>query len=315
MAENSRVAAEQCIGLGASGETIQSFPTKEVRLGALPVARALPIRNRRLVGPWCFLDRFGPLTFADEKPMDVAPHPHIGLQTVTWLLDGEVVHNDSLNFEAVVRPGGVNVMTAGNGIAHSEQTPLQNTHRLNGVQLWVALPDAARAIDPSFESFTQVPVVEDHGAIIQVFSGSLGGTASPARHHSDLVAADVALQRGQTLELPLNAAYEHAVLVLSGDCSLSNQPLLERQLHYLGTRRSSIAISSRDGGRLLLIGGPPFPETILMWWNFVARTPEEIAQASADWEENRRFGEVRAYRGPRLSAPSLVRFARPNAVS
>jgi redox-sensitive bicupin YhaK (pirin superfamily) len=105
MAENSRVAAEQCIGLGALGETMQSFPTKEVKLGALPVAQALPVRNRRLVGPWCFLDRFGPLTFADGKPMDVATHPHIGLQTVTWLLDGEIVHNDSLNLEALVRPG------------------------------------------------------------------------------------------------------------------------------------------------------------------------------------------------------------------
>jgi hypothetical protein len=315
MAENSRVAAERCIGLGASSETMQSFPTKEVKLGALPVARALPVRNRRLVGPWCFLDRFGPLTFADEKPMDVAPHPHIGLQTVTWLLDGEIVHNDSLNFEAVVRPGGVNVMTAGNGIAHAEQTPPQNSHRLDGVQLWVALPNAVRATAPSFESFTQVPIVEDRGATIQVFSGSFGGTASPARHHSDLVGADVGLQRGQTLELPLNPRYEHALLVLIGDCSLSNLPLMERQLHYLGTQRSSIALSSRGGGRLLLIGGPPFPETILMWWNFVARTPEEIAQASADWDENRRFGEVRAYCGPRLSAPSLVRFARPNPVS
>jgi redox-sensitive bicupin YhaK (pirin superfamily) len=247
--------------------------------------------------------------------MDVAPHPHIGLQTVTWLLNGEILHNDSLDSEAVVRPGGVNVMTAGSGIAHSEQTPRQNTHRLDGVQLWVALPNASRATDPSFESFSQVPVIEDRGAKIQVFSGSFCGGESPARHHSDLVGADVGLQRGQSLELPLEPGYEHAVLVLSGDCSLASEPLRERRLHYLGTRRSSIALSSRDGGRLLLIGGPPFPETILMWWNFVARTPEEIAQASADWEEHRRFGEVRAYHGPRLSAPSLVRFARPNPVS
>jgi redox-sensitive bicupin YhaK (pirin superfamily) len=294
---------------------MESFPTKEVKFGALPVARALPVRNRRLVGPWCFLDRFGPFTFADEKAVDVAPHPHIGLQTVTWLLDGEVAHNDSLDFEAIVRPGGVNVMTAGRGIAHAEQTPPQNSRRLNGVQLWVALPNALRALDPAFESLSQVPVVEERGATIQVFSGSLSGSESPARHYSELVGADVEIRRGQSLELPLNPDYEHAVLVLSGDCSMAHEPLLERQLYYLGTRRSSLALSSRDGGRLLLIGGPPFPETILMWWNFVARTPEEIAQARADWEEHRRFGEVRAHPGPRLSAASLVRFARPNPVS
>jgi redox-sensitive bicupin YhaK (pirin superfamily) len=247
--------------------------------------------------------------------MDVAPHPHIGLQTVTWLLDGEILHNDSLDFEAVVRPGGVNVMNSGKGIAHAEQTPLQNTHRLNGVQLWVALPNASRATDPSFESFSRVPVVDSGGATIQVFSGSLCGAESPARHYSDLVGADVEIRGGQSLELALNPGYEHAALVLTGDCSLTNEPLQDRQLHYLGTQRSSVALSSRDGGRLLLIGGPPFPETILMWWNFVARTPEEIAQARADWEEHRRFGDVQAYRGPRLSAPSLVRFAQPNPVS
>jgi redox-sensitive bicupin YhaK (pirin superfamily) len=294
---------------------MQSFPTKEVKLGALPVVRALPVRNRRLVGPWCFLDRFGPLTFSDEKPMDVAPHPHIGLQTVKWVIDGEIVHDDSLGFEAVVRPGGLNVMTSGRGIAHSEQTPVQNSRRLNGVQLWVALPHAQRNIEPLFQTIQRVPVLEQRGAHIQVFSGSLAETASPANHYSDLLGADVEIHSGEFTELPLNSGYEHAVLLLNGDCNIADRPLLDRQLHYLGMQRSSLPLSSRAGGRLLLIGGPPFPETILMWWNFVARTPEEIAQARADWEEHRRFGDVKAYRGARLAAPSLVRFAQPNPVS
>lgn len=315
MSKDSRVAAQQCTGIGTRIEKVQSFATKEVKLGALPVVRALPVRDRRLVGPWCFLDRFGPLTFGDEKPMDVAPHPHIGLQTVTWLMDGEIVHNDSLEFEAVLRPGGVNVMTAGNGIAHAEQTPAQNTHRLNGVQLWVALPNESRFNAPMFESFSEVPVVEHHGVAIQVFSGSLCRTKSPARHYSDLVGAGIEFRSQQRLELALDPDYEHAVLVLDGDCSIADQRLAGNQLHYLGTQRSSVSLSSRHGGRFLLIGGPPFPETVLMWWNFVARTPEEIAQAREDWEQHRRFGAVRAYDGPRLSAPSLVRFARPNPVS
>jgi len=123
MGERNIVTAEQCTALGASSQTLESFPNIDVKLGALPVARTLPVRSRRLMGSWCFLDRFGPLTFTGDKPMDVAPHPHIGLQTVTWLLDGDVLHDDSLGCEAVARPGGVNVMTAGSGTSHAEQTP------------------------------------------------------------------------------------------------------------------------------------------------------------------------------------------------
>lgn len=315
MADSIKVAAEECTRLGASGETIESFPLKEVQLGALPVARALPVRNRRLVGPWCFLDRIGPLSFDEGKPMDVAPHPHTGLQTVTWLLDGEVAHDDSLGCESIVRPGGVNVMTSGRGIAHAEQTPVENSRRLDGVQLWVALPDSHRNSDPRFESFRDVPATEERGGIIQVFAGALMGMTSPALHHSGIVGADVQIHPGESLELGLNPDYEHAVLVLAGDCTLADRALDANRLHYVGSRRASLPLSSRAGGRVLLIGGPPFPETILMWWNFVARTPEEIAQAHADWEEHRRFGEVRTYRGPRLSAPDLVRLARPNPMS
>ncbi len=312
---DTTIAAEPCTALAAAGHTLEPYPNREVTLGSLHVARALPIRDRRLVGPWCFLDRFGPLTFDSGKPMDVAPHPHTGLQTVTWLLDGEVVHDDSLGSEAVARPGGVNVMTAGSGIAHTEQTPAANSGSLNGVQLWVALPASHRAMNASFHTIGQVPVTEKNGSLIQVFAGSLAGASSPAPHYSAILGADVQIHRGERTELELQPDFEHALLLLSGDCSVEDQPLAERTLYYLGTQRSGVSFSSRGGGRVLLIGGPPFPETILMWWNFVARTPEEIAQARADWEAQRRFGEVKAYRGPRLSAPQLVRFARPNPLS
>jgi len=309
------VAAEECVALGATRPRLEAYPNRDLSLGSLAISRALPIRDRRMIGPWCFLDRFGPLTFSDGKPMDVAPHPHMGLQTVTWLLDGEVVHDDSLGYESVLRPNGVNVMTSGAGIAHAEQTPRDHTGRLDGVQLWVALLDAHRQMPPGFTQVTDVPGLDSPDALVRVFAGTLHGTTSPAPHYSDLVGADLTLQPRRTCALPLAPSYEHAVLVLSGDCTVDGQRLDARVLYYLGTDRSEVAFGSQDGGRVLLIGGPPFPETILMWWNFVARTPDEIAHARDDWEQQRRFGEVTAYAGARLAAPSLARFARPNPVS
>ena len=309
------VAAEECVALGASRQRFESYPNRELSLGSLAVSRALPVKDRRLVGPWCFLDRFGPLTFSDERAMDVAPHPHIGLQTVTWLLAGEVVHNDSLGCESVLRPGGVNVMTSGSGIAHAEQTPRDNSGRLDGVQLWIALPEEHRAVAAHFDHVSQTPTIESAGGRVRVFAGALQGATSGASHYSRLLGADLQIYPREPLEVPLDTTYEHAVLIMNGDCTLDGEPLEARFLYYLGTQRSSATFSSLSGARVLLIGGPPFGETILMWWNFVARTSEEIAQARADWEERRRFGEVRGYAGPRLSAPTLTRFARANPVS
>ena len=294
---------------------MESFPARETRVGDLVVARALPIRERRMVGPWCFLDRYGPLTFSAGRPMDVAPHPHIGLQTVTWLLDGEVEHDDSLGNQSLLRPDGVNVMTSGGGIAHAEQTPRDHSGRLNGVQLWTALPDDVRDSAAGFAHVERVPSIESRGGIARIFAGALGGAASPAPYFSPIVGADLLIHAGHTLPLPLDPAFEHAVLVLDGEVSLDGQPLAPRMLHYLGVARSHADFVSGTGGRVLLIGGAPFEEKILMWWNFVARTPEEIAAARADWESHRRFGDVTHYRGERLEAPKLVQAARPTLMS
>jgi quercetin 2,3-dioxygenase len=310
------VSAETCTTLGGKQPALEAYPTRSIHLGDLTVARALPISERRLVGPWCFLDRFGPLTFTEGTPMDVAPHPHIGLQTVTWLLEGEVVHQDSLGSTSVLRPGGVNVMTSGDGIAHAERTPRDHSGRLNGIQLWTALPDQHRQGPAGFTHVDDVPKLEAPSGIIRVFAGAVDDVASPAPYYSDLIGADLQIHPWQTLQLPLHRSYEHAILLLSGDCALDGQVLEDRMLYYLGTHRSEAAFSSRTGARLLLIGGTPFPETILMWWNFVARTPQEIAQARAEWEaRGPRFAAVRGYQGPRLDAPPLARFARPNPVS
>ena len=309
------VNGKECSAVGAKQPAFIGYPNRSARLADLSISRALPIRDRRMVGPWCFMDRFGPLSFTSNKPMRVPPHPHIGLQTVSWLLEGEVLHNDSLGSEAMVRPGGVNVMTAGNGISHTEETPGVNSGRLNGVQLWVALPDSARNIAPSFMNVEKVPTVDTRGGIIQIFAGTKNGATSPAPYYSEIVGLDVQIYPKSEFELDLNPGFEHALLVLSGDGSFEQSELEERMLYYLGTGRSSLSITSRAGSRLILIGGPPFPETILMWWNFVARTPEEISQARADWEAHRRFGQVAGEHGARLAAPDLLRFARPNLAS
>lgn len=315
MPSSPKVAAQECASSSGGQQLLESYPGRDTTLGPLKILRALPIKGKRMVGPWCFLDRYGPLTFKDSKPMDVAPHPHIGLQTVTWLLDGEILHNDSLGFHGLLRPGGVNVMTSGDGIAHAEETPRHNTGILNGVQLWVALPDAQRKGRAAFQAIERVPSAELPGGIAQVFAGTLAGVASPARHFSEIVGADLAIHPGHELQLPLAAAHEHAVLLLDGDATIEGQPIEGRNLCYLGASRSQIAFRSRKGARVLLVGGPPFPESILMWWNFVARTPEEITAARTSWENRERFGEVHAYRGPRLSAPPLLRLAQPNPAS
>jgi hypothetical protein len=247
-----------------------------------------------MIGPWCFLDRYGPISFTGAKPMDVAPHPHIGLQTVSWLIEGEVLHRDSLGFEGLVRPGGVNLMTSGSGIAHAEETPRENRGTLNGVQLWIALRDAERNVAPSFEHVPEVPRDEPRGGIVQTFIGG-----------PDILGADVEVHHALSLEL--NPAFEHGLYVLSGESLEINT------LYYLPPGESELTL--KGPSRVLLIGGAPFPEPILMWWNFVARTPEEISAARTAWEEGRHFGPVRGYEGPRLHAPELDRLAPPNPAS
>ena len=273
-------------------------------LGNLTIRRALPVRGRRLIGRWCFLDRYGPVSFTDEKPMDVAPHPHIGIQTVTWLVEGEVVHHDSLGYEAVARPGGVNLMTSGSGIAHAEETPPRNVGRLSGVQLWVALPDARRNLAPSFEHIPEVPRLETRGGIVHTFASE-----------ADLAGRDVAVHRGEILHIGIDSAHEHGLFILGGDVELDGERLEPDALYYVEPGRSELAFRSAGGARVLLLGGVPFTEPILMWWNFVARTPEEIAAARADWEDGRRFGPVNAYQGPRIPAPPLSRIVQANPAS
>ena len=234
----TQVAAEACTAVGAVHQQLEPYPVREVSVGPIRVQRALPLRGRRLIGPWCFLDRFGPLTFNEGTPMDVAPHPHMGLQTVTWLQQGELVHHDSLLSEGSLRPGAVNVMTSGHAIAHAERTPKNNTGKLGGVQLWTALPDRDRDGPASFQHVPEVPVIETSGGLAYVFAGSLWSATSPAKHFSPLVGADLQVHARHSLTIPIEREHEHAVLILSGDCTLEKQTLAPGVLYYLGTQRT-----------------------------------------------------------------------------
>jgi redox-sensitive bicupin YhaK (pirin superfamily) len=282
------------------------LPGHDVPLGRYTVVRRLlPQRTRRMVGAWCFVDHFGPDGVADRPGMQVPPHPHTGLQTVTWLVEGEVLHRDSLGSLATILPGEVNVMTSGHGIAHSEESPARHPPVMHGLQLWVALPETARHGPPRFEHHADLPVLHDPGVTTTVVVGAIGGARSPAVVHTPLVGAEVVLAPGGEARLPLDRDFEYAVLVMAGAAEVVGSMLEPGSLLYLGRGRTELALRSADEARLFLFGGEPFDEPLVMWWNFVARSHEEIVAAREDWAAERRFGTVVGYSGNRLPAPEM----------
>jgi len=282
------------------------------RVGDIEVRRLLPLRRRRSVGAWCFVDHYGPMSVDGVAGMQVPPHPHIGRQTVTWLIEGSVLHRDSLGSEQMIRPGQLNLMTAGAGIAHSEESPADHDPSLHGVQLWLALPDAHRQAAPDFGHYADLPALRFGGLGVTVFAGSLAGVTSPARVYSPLVGAEIGAGAGARGTVPLAPRFEHVIFVACGTAAADGTGLAPGSLLYVGTGRQAITIDARAGARLFLLGGEPLGETLLMWWNFVGRTPDDIVAAARDWARGSRFGEVKGYRGARLAAPPLdtVRLAR-----
>jgi quercetin 2,3-dioxygenase len=301
----STVDAELEIGerpVMASG--LEVTASREARVGDMTVRRLLPLRLRRSVGAWCFADHYGPASVDGVAGMRVPPHPHIGLQTVTWLISGNVLHRDSLGSEQMIRPGQLNLMTAGRGIAHAEESPAEHDPQLHGVQLWVALPEASRLADPAFEHHADLPMAGADGFEITVFIGSMGDNVSPARAFSQIVGAEIVATRDARARIPLAPAYEHVIFVTAGSAEVAQTALSPGSLLYLGTGREQAQVTAAAGSRLLLLGGVPLGEPLLMWWNFVARTPGEIAAAVADWRDGR-FGTVGGYDGDPLPAPPL----------
>jgi len=281
---------------------------REARVGEMTVRRLLPLRLRRSVGAWCFVDHYGPMS-VDGIGMRVPPHPHIGLQTVTWLLAGDVLHTDSLGSEQLIRPGQLNLMTAGRGIAHAEVSPAEHDPALHGVQLWVALPEGSRQVEPAFAHHAELPAVGIGGFGITVFVGSLAGAQSPARVYSEIVGAELIAGRDARGVLPLQPAHEHVIFAALGSAEVAGSVLRPGSLLYLSTGREQAQIAAPEGSRLIVLGGVPLDERLLMWWNFVARTPAEIAAAAADWRAGR-FGTVADYDGEPMPPPPLGRLRR-----
>ncbi|TQN37828.1 hypothetical protein FHU33_4495 [Blastococcus colisei] len=304
-----RPAAREMGGLEATaaGPAMDLLPGKEVLLGeSTRVRRLLPTLGRRMVGAWAFVDHYGPDDVTSSAGMQVAPHPHTGLQTVSWLLEGQVHHRDSVGSDVVFGPGQLALMTAGHGIAHSEQSPVVHPRFLHGAQLWVALPDAHREVAPHFQHHATLPGFRSDGLTATVLMGSVGGVISPGTAYSPLVGADLRLTPGADVELPLEPDFEYAVLAAGGSATVEGAPVAHGAMLYLGTGRRTVRLRAEEAASLLLLGGEPFEEQLVMWWNFVGRSGEEIADYAELWNaEDDRFGVVVGYDGDRLPAPSL----------
>lgn len=283
----------------------QRLTGKPTILGdGMTIVRTLPSARRRSIGAWCFLDHFGPVDVRAQDGLRVGPHPHIGLQTVTWLLDGEILHRDSLGSVQVIRPGQLNLMTSGCGISHSEESPPEHSPSLHGAQLWIALPDAHRLSEPTFAHHAELPVFMHDGLRISVLLGDLLGHASPGKVFSPLMGAELFADAATQATLPLRADFEYGIQVLTGHLRVDDEVLEPGTLLYLDTGRDALNLIADAGCRALLIGGEPLQESLLMWWNFVARTQGELSMACADWNAGAQyFGEVMGYPGQRLEAP------------
>jgi hypothetical protein len=267
-------------------------------VGRMQVRRVLPRRRLRTIGAWCFADHMGPAEVTETAGLDVGPHPHTGLQTVTWLMEGAVLHRDSLGSEQLIRPGQVNLMTAGRGVVHAEENSRTYRGTLQGMQLWVAQPDDLRHGDPGFEHHADLPVVEWDRASATLIAGSYLGATSPAAFATELLGMQATVQPGVTT-FPLHPDFEHAIIALDGPLLVGGEPAGARaaaspgQIAALPAGLFEIDVEAGATTRLMVLGGVPFPEPVFMWWNFVARSADEVSTFYADWRDHgQRFGDV-----------------------
>lgn len=298
------------------GTVLEPLPARDAVLGrGTHVRRFLPNKARRMVGPWCFVDHYGPDDVRQGGGLWVPPHPYVGLQALTWLFEGALEHRDSLGGRQCVGAGELGLLTAGTGVCRAEVSPPDAPNRLHGVLLWAAMPHAARTtVAPVFTRLAAVPTYSEQGVTLRVLMGTLAGEASPAPTFGPLVAAELSLEPGAAATLPLDVAFEHALLVVRGAASVDGEQVGREEMVYLGDGREGLElVAPPDGDRtvLLLLGGAPFVEEVVLWWNFLGRDHEEVARLREDWNGEGeswvppRFGEVPGFDGPRMLAPPL----------
>lgn len=286
-----RSANEPECAEAASDDSVELAIVPRTRdIGGFEVRRVLPSGKRRMVGPFVFFDQMGPAEFTGGDALDVRPHPHIGLATVTYLFDGTIVHRDSLGNEVPIRPGDVNWMNAGRGIVHSERsdaTTREQGGRLSGIQSWVALPQDQEESDPGFWHHPQdtLPQSEGDGARVRVIAGGFAGMRSPVVTASETLYADIALEAGARFEVPASPA-ERALYVLAGGLEIDGERHAPRQLLVLRPGRA-VPVQAVGAVRMLLLGGAPLEGPRFIWWNFVSSSKERIEQAKEDWKQGR----------------------------
>ncbi len=292
---------------------IQDFTIRSAEIGkGTVIKRALPSRNKRMIGAWCFLDHAGPVSFPQGDGLDVGPHPHIGLQTFTWMIEGTMMHTDSLGSKQLIRPKQVNLMTAGYGISHTEVAPDTET-KMHAAQLWIALPDDKINMAPQFDHYPELPVVVQDQVEFTVLVGEFLNTTSPVKVHSDMVGVDFYAPEASTVMIPLNPKFEYGFMALEGEAVVNGHLLNSDNMVVLEPGIERIEVQLHKGSRLLLIGGEPFESPILLWWNFVGRSQEQLKEAREQWvNHDVRFGTIPDYDGPRLVAPVLPDSMRPS---
>jgi hypothetical protein len=273
--------------------------------GGISVNRLLPSRQRRMIGAWCFLDHAGPASFKAGTGMKVGPHPHTGLQTFTWMIEGEVLHRDSLGNAQRISPQQVNLMTAGRGISHTEES-LSDETQLHAAQLWIALPHSERNCAPAFDHHPDLPGWDDAGCHYVLLAGSYNHQTAPAKIYSPLLGMDLFSKSGAAPLLTLQAEFEYGLLPLAGEVKIGEQKFVANELAYLGCGRDQLPIELSENCRALLLGGKPFAEEIFIWWNFVGHSKGEIIEAQGEWERGgERFGKIPGCDDPPLLAPPI----------
>lgn len=267
------------------------------------VRRNIPHAKLKTIGAWCFVDHFGPTDQTDG--MVVAKHPHTGLQTVTWLLEGQAEHRDSLGIIQQILPGQVNIMTAGQGISHSELSQ-SGPKRLHAVQLWVALPEAHRNTNPAFEHRADLPEFDLNGSKIKVFAGDFDGFSSQTTVFSPIVGLELDMPAASTVSLPLRRDFEYGILLAKGSATVNGVLVNENELLYIEVGHEQLEIVSTEPVIAIVIGGTPFEEKIVMWWNFIGRSQKDITEAREQWNaRDSRFGDFEDQIGGWIPAPEL----------